>query len=61
MCRGVWERRKWGVSACVRVPSLPKLAPSLGLTVEQLRDTRVGRQMPRPGFCLSERKITPSP
>lgn len=57
----VWRRRKWGVSACVHVPSLPKLAPALGLTVEQLRDTRVGRQMLWPGFCLSERKITPSP
>ena len=62
---GQCERRKWGVRVHAGTfPSLPKLAPALGLTVQQLRDTRVSRvsrQMPQPGLCLSKRKITPSP
>lgn len=40
-------------------PSLPKLAPALGLTVEQLQDTRVSRQMLWPSLCLRVKSPPP--
>lgn len=59
--RGVWEKRKSRVSAGVGVPLPPKLAPALGLTIEQLQDMRVSRQMPWPSLCLREREKSHPP